>query len=331
MTAVDQVSVTRSPLDATLREAVTEGIITAEQADQIAILEAGRQVPGAGEAPRGGRLRPLVAEAVGYVGGALAMLAAFILAAEFWADLQPWARVALLAVAATGLLAAGVAARAERGPVDRLRGFLWMLSAAAVAGTVGVGLVEYTGLEGEPVTLAAGTAVVVYGGALWRARVAGLQQLVVLAGAVVALAAGLAVVDAALADWIGLAVWAVGVAWALLAWAGRIQPAAVGLAAGALLAVLAPATGAGAALGWLLGLGLVTAVGLAAASIPLRQMLPLALGIFGLVVYVPRIIFEYFEDTLGAPVSLLLTGIVLVAVAVVLARVRPGAGAGELR
>lgn len=309
----------------TLDEARARGIINDEQRRELVALGTGEPPPTAG-----GRLRPLVAEAIGYVGGALALVAALVLAEQFWADLRPWARVSLLGVSAASLLAAGMVARGPEGPLARLRGFLWALSAAAVGGTVGVGSSEYSRLTGEEIAFVVGLGVATYGTALWRIRVAGLQQLVVFAGLVTATLAGLAALDPSLASMMGVAAWGLGTAWALLAWAGWIRPLRTGVAAGAAAALLVPfVTSAAFGSGWTLALGLVTAAVLVALSVPLRQTFLLVLGVLGIFLYVPRIIFQYFGETLGAPVSLLLTGIVLVAVALTVARARQVEGGPE--
>ncbi|MDX1657582.1 MAG: hypothetical protein R3343_02065 [Nitriliruptorales bacterium] len=67
-----------------------------------------------------------------------------------------------------------------------------------------------------------------------------------------------------------------------------------------------------------------TAAGLVAASIPLRRTLLLGLGTAGLFVYVPRIVFTWFGDTLGPPVALFVTGVILMSIALALTRLQPG-------
>lgn len=300
-------------LAATLRTAVARGTITQEQARQIAAIETG---------PPAGWVRPLVAEALGYVGGALALLAAVILVQQFWADLPAWGRVTVMAATAVGLLLAGVLVRSQDGPLDRLRGFLWLLSAVAVGGTVAVTLLEYTGLRDAELMLVTGVTAAAYGVVLWWARTAALQQLIVFAAVLTALTAGIAVADPPWVDATGLAVWLVGVLWAAAAWATWIRPRRTGVLVGAAAAVLGPMTVPDDSYGWILVVGVATAAVLIAVSVPAHETALLGLGIVGVVIHVPRIVFLYFGDTLGAPVSLLITGVVLVAVALTVARTR---------
>ena len=303
----------------TLEAAVAHEIITEGQARDIESLEPVPAVPGPAA-----RLGPLVAEAVGYVGGALAVVAGFVLAGQYWEDLRPAARVAVLAIAAVATLGAGAFLRAVDGPLDRLRGVLWVLSAAAMGGTVGVALQEYTDLVGERIGVAAAVAAAAYGLVLWRLRVRALQQLVVAISVAVTVVAGMATLD--LDDFAGLALWSVGVAWLLLAWQGWIQPYLTGLLAGSAAALVGPSITPDDRYGWILVVGLLTAIALIGLSIPLRLTPLLGLGIFGIVSYVPRIIFQFFGDSLGAPLSLLLTGLVLVSAALAIARGGLGRG-----
>jgi hypothetical protein len=55
----------------------------------------------------------------------------------------------------------------------------------------------------------------------------------------------------------------------------------------------------------------------------------LVLSVTGLFGYVPAVVFAYFGSTLGAPVALLMTGILLVSLSVGLARMGPSGPAKE--
>ena len=67
----------------------------------------------------------MIAEVLGYVGGALAVVAALFLGAELWDELGPWPRVLLLGAVAVACLGAGAALGGRDGAPGRLGGFLW--------------------------------------------------------------------------------------------------------------------------------------------------------------------------------------------------------------
>lgn len=70
-------------------------------------------------------------------------------------------------------------------------------------------------------------------------------------------------------------------------------------------------------------LGLVAGLLLMAGSVWLRETVLLGLGVAGLFVYIPMTIFELFGESLGVPVALLITGLVLLAVVAATVRLRP--------
>jgi hypothetical protein len=59
-----------------------------------------------------------------------------------------------------------------------------------------------------------------------------------------------------------------------------------------------------------------------ALSVILNQTVLLGMGVAGLFVYIPATIFEVFGETLGVPVALLITGLILLGVVVVTVRLR---------
>ena len=67
---------------------------------------------------------------------------------------------------------------------------------------------------------------------------------------------------------------------------------------------------------------LLAALGLVAVSVRLSENVMLGLGVAGLFVYVPMLIFEWFGDSLGAVVALLISGLVLLGVVVGVVRYR---------
>jgi uncharacterized membrane protein len=118
------------PLRDLLDRAVAAGILSAAQATAVAALDA--------QPAAGARRGAVLAEVLGYVGGALAVVAALFLGAELWDELGPWPRVLLLAAVAVACLAGGAALGGRAGAPGRLGGFLWAAAVLAVAGTAGV-------------------------------------------------------------------------------------------------------------------------------------------------------------------------------------------------
>jgi uncharacterized membrane protein len=301
----------------TLERAVGLGLISHEQAAAILALE----VPGAVmPAAQGMRVRPVVAEALGYIGAVLTLVSAVIITSQFWADLRPGARVGLLAVATAALLAAGTPLEGGGRAAARLGSFLWALSAAGFAFCVTLVGHELLSLPADRTAALAAWSTTLFSGVLWLRRPRTLQQTACFIGVVSGAVATLMLIERSLASWAGLAVWALGLAWLLLAWGEVVRPAGVGYTLGSLAALAGPVgtrLGAGR---WELLIGLVTAGALVVASILVRRTLLLGLGVVGLFFYIPAAVFAFFGDTLGAPVALFVAGVGLVAISLLLPR-----------
>src|SRR5689334_24508797 len=102
---------TQPPLRDLLDRAVAAGVLTAEQAAAVAALD---------PPPAAVRRGAVLAEVLGYVGGALAVVAALFLGAELWAELGPWPRTLLLAAVAVACLVGGAALGDRDGAPGRL-------------------------------------------------------------------------------------------------------------------------------------------------------------------------------------------------------------------
>ena len=309
--------------DDLLERARADGIVSAEQVDRLRALASTPAPSG------GGRLRGWVAEAIGYVGAALVAVAGMLTVGQFWTELAPWAHVALTGLLAVVLLTAGAAVSGEPGtPLGRLGSVLWCSGVGAVLGTSALAATELAGLEDATsgvASFAPATAVAIV---LWWRRPRALQELAVLAGTLGTSTALLGMADVELGDWGGLLVWAIGVAWLALAWGEVVRPARTGRVVGAAVALIGPLMAFGASGRWGPVLGVVTAGALVAASVPARETVLLGLGVIGLFVFVPNLVLEYFGDELGAPMALLLSGVVLLGVALWIARSRRGTDGG---
>lgn len=211
----------RSAVDALLARWTAAGLITTDQAAALARYEAEAEptAPGARPVaarpaervgPSVSRRTPVVAEALGYLGGILAVTGLVLVVARYWPDMAAATRLALSGTGVVALLVAGQLVRPDRDPaLERLRGFAWASSTACAALFAGVLAADVFDAEArETITLAAAAAAVVESGLLWRRRRLPFQQLT-LFGAIAVLVGSLV---ALVADGgpVGIAVWVTG-------------------------------------------------------------------------------------------------------------------------
>jgi hypothetical protein len=261
---------------------IEAGLLTTDQRAAILAFEASP----AATAPRPPRPRriPALAEALGYLGGMLAVSGLALIVIDAWPDLTTGGRLAVSGLAAVGLLTAGRLAPEHRDPaLTRLRWFLWTAGTAAAALFVGVA-VDASDRADVTVALGAAATVAAVGGALWRGQDRPLQLLCFLGGT--AVTAGALVLEVASAGVAGLAVWGVGAALVLLGLVRRRTSApllvgGVGAIAAVVGAGMAAAEWEGRGLLFLVATGL-TLLGLAQArALRLDRAEQIALGVVG--------------------------------------------------
>lgn len=323
-----------------LREALerwTEaGLLTHEQSEAISRFETARP---AAEEPSSDRpetaasdRRSLGAEAVGYVGAALAIGAIAVLLGDVWDQLLVAGRVALVALLTVLLAAGGVALRGDdRPPLQRLT------SALFSGGVLGVGWCalilgeDVLRLRSEDVALMVGVAATAAAWPAYVTRRRALPQLTLLV-------AILATIGALFSRspippepfWGGLIIWAVGIAWLLLGVGRWIPPPRVAEIAGGIVGLLAIQVASfDDARRLALALALLTAGGLVMLAITSDRAHHLAVGAVALFVFVPQLVFELFGDAIGAPATLLVVGLLLVLLAVGLGRARRDVGSAS--
>jgi uncharacterized membrane protein YidH (DUF202 family) len=300
-------------LSARLGGWVELGLISERQATRILAVERGEAVGSA----RGSA--SLVAEALGYVGGVLILVAAGTLAGRFWSDLGTGAR--LTATFAAAALLVGVGAALPTGATTaggRLRTVVWLLAVVVLG--LGLGLLAdgVWRLQGDTVVLIAACGSGLCAGLLWWRHRTVVQQAAVVAALAVASAAAVAHLPSDGEPIAGLAVWGVGVAWLVLGWGGVVaNRAGADLLGGAVVVI-----GTTLCLGtdWGAILAVATAVALVAAGVGLRDLMLLGVGSVALLVDVPVVTDRWFPDALAAPLALLVIGVLLVVAAVWAAR-----------
>ena len=274
----------------------------------------------------------MIAEVLGYVGGALAVVAALFLGAELWDELGPWPRVLLLGAVAVACLGAGAALGGRDGAPGRLGGFLWAAAVIAVAATAGVAADDLAVAEPGTSALAAAVVALVVAAVLWWWRPA-----VLAAHRHVRRgrrdAAHRASTGSATARSTGAGRCCGASGWP--GWpprpspdrqhkpddgpAGIWTPAEPGWVLGALAVVVGPLFAQSGRAGWLV-VGSLGAAALVVVGVRTRNPWVAAVGIGGVFVSVPLAVAELFDARLGPLVGILAVGLALVAAAVVLTR-----------
>jgi hypothetical protein len=283
------------------------GLITDEQARR---MRADVPVPSG----RG----PLIVEGVGYLGATLVVTALVLLAEQYWTDLGDAGRLLIVGGATVVLGVAGAAVpRREDGWLVRLRALLWLACCGAVFGFLLLLSDDWFGWDVDTGVTVAAAGTLLCAAGFWALHphpvqhAATLVAVLVLAGWSVALLPDPGMLPA-------LAIWATGVAWALLAWGGWLPPELLGRWLGAATAAAGAAVVAGESWGSVLAVATIAA--LIAVAVTIRDQVLLVVAAVAALPIAPAVVGLWFPGVLGAVLALLLAGLLLVAAAVLLAR-----------
>jgi hypothetical protein len=297
---------------------VREGIISEEQGRRIlARPSVAAAHPASGS--------PLVAEALGYLGGVVVVVGGLLVGARYWAEIGVTARLVVLGMVALGLVLAGAAVPARLGAAaHRLRAVLWTASLAASAATLVVLAVDVIDLtsQGAALLASAGTAAI---GLLLHRRDSSFLLQVATGVAVLAAAGSATAVVVEPETTPGVAIWAVGAAWALLGWGEVLRPRRAVMAVGGLAMVIGSMFTIQHDAGVVATL--LTAGVLVVVSLVTRDPLVLAVGALGAFQVLPVAVSRWFPDSVVAPLVLVALGLGLVALAVLVVRRQPSRGA----
>ena len=270
---------------------------------------------------QGTRRISLLTEAVAYIGAVLILAGGIATVGQQWHSIPPWGRVGITAGAAVFFLLAGLIVRRVHEPaIQRLTDVVWFLSVAAAGWAVGVAAHDVYGNTAQVTALAVGIGVTVYAAALWLARRHALENFAVFAGLIVTICGTIVTIDSSPSPLaFALPLWGFGLAWVWLGWRRYVEPLWVTVPSGVMLALIAPSLAAGE-YGWVFAIGIATAAAAMAASVPLRNTPLLALGTLAMFGYVTGVVVRYFHQSLGVPGALAITGVLILGLAAVTAR-----------
>jgi hypothetical protein len=270
---------------------------------------------------QGTRRDSLLTEAVAYIGAILILAGGIAAVGQQWHNITGWGRVAVLAGAAVFFLLVGIIVRRVHQPaIQRLVDVAWFLSVAGVAGAVGFAGYDMYGNTAAVTALAVGVGITLYSAALWLVRQHALQNFALFTGLIVTICGVIFTADNSPPSLpFALALWVFGLAWVGLGWRRYIEPLWVTVPSGVILALIAPSIAAGEH-GWVYAIGIATAAAAMAASVPLRNTPLLALGTLAMFGYVTSVVVRYFHESLGVPGALAITGVLILGLATVTAR-----------
>ncbi len=310
----------------------------ARQRGLLSAGPAGTAGPAGQEAP-GKRHISLLTEAVAYIGAILVLAGGAAAIGQRWGSLGGWGRAGVFAGVAVFFFLVGFAVRKVREPaLQRLTGVAWFLSVAGVCGTTGFLMSDVIGNQ-DAMLLAVGLTATVYAAVLWLVRRAALQNFALFLALVLTIIGAISAIDKSAPSLpYSIALWVFGLAWAVLGWQRYAEPMWVTVPSGAVLALVAPSVAAGE-FSWVYAIGIVTAGAAMAISVRLRNTPLLAAGTLAMFGYVTAAVIHFFHRSLGVPAALAITGVLVIGLALVSARLirvtrppthgEPGAGEPE--
>lgn len=274
--------------------------------------------------------RPGALEAILYLGVIVASVGAIFLVGQNWEELDPWARISALAVPGVLAVLAGWALRtSDEPPLVRAGQFAWLVAVALLAGAVIVGAREAAGgtevsdAESRNALMAAGLAALALAVVLWAFSPSNPQTLAI-GGSVIFLAQVTGNwpddFDPMLAGLVLFALGAVGLGAAVLGW---FEPRPLGrILFGVLMAAGPYQAGLEGNVPWAEFSAFAAGGGLIALGVARGYFGLTVAGVGVLFVALVTYVFEHFEDDIGAPVALMVSGGVVVAGVLLLVQFR---------
>jgi hypothetical protein len=264
----------------------------------------------------------LLTEAMAYVGAILVLAGGGAAIGQRWDDMSDWGHVGVFTGAALFFFIVGaLLVRVRDAAVQRLIGVVWLLSSVGVAAAVSLTASGVYDVSDRLTPLIVGLATAAYSAVLWFVHRGALQNLALFAASVLSICGVIVAVAGNNPPPLpfALALWAFGIAWATLGWLRLAEPMWAALPLGTALALQAPSI-AVADHGWLYAIGVITSAVVMAVSVPTRNPVFLGLGTVAAFAYVTATVLRYFGHQLGTPATLAITGVLIITLAVISAR-----------
>jgi len=275
----------------------------------------------AAEQPSAGRVWLLV-EALTLIGGGFLLAGGSIAASERWPDISDWGHVAIFLGASALFLGIGLRMRGITQPAaQRVIGLVWLSCSGCAAAATGIAVHDVYQGNVAVTTVACGATIAACSGALWLAFRHEWQMAGLFAGLTITLCGAILTIATHAGVWlvIALGMWALGLGWSVLGiW--YPDPLWTSVPLGNALALLAPAFAVWSH-GWVFAVGIATAAAAMAISIGLRNSLLLSAGAVCLAGYITAAVARYYRMLFGLPVTLAISGIVVLGIAVATARI----------
>jgi hypothetical protein len=277
------------------------------------------------ENPQDRRRVSLLTEGVAYFGATLVLAGGGVAVGQEWGHVTAWGHVAIFAGAALLFLVTGlVVLRVTEPAIQRMIGVVWFLSAGCAGAAAGVAAHGVAAGPGATTALVTGVVVMAYSAILWLVRRRELQLVAMFAGLTITVCAAIIAIAGSAGPWlaVGLGLWALGIGWVTVGWQYP-QPLWSTVPLGTVIALVGPGFAVWSH-GWVFLIGIATAAAAMAASIRVRNTTLLATGTLALFGYLISAVVRYFHQSLGLPATLAACGVLLLAMAVIMARMRRG-------
>ena len=277
--------------------------------------------------PQDRRRVSLMTEGVAYFGATLVLAGGGVAVGQVWSDFTDWGHVGIFASTGLFFLAAGLAVlRISEPAIDRMIGVVWFISAGCAGAAAGIAALDAFGASGAVTTFVIGMAISVYSAMLWIVRRRELQLVALFAGLTIAVCAAIIMIagDAGPRLAIALGLWAFGIGWVIVGWQYP-QPLWSTMPLAIVIALIGPSLAVWSH-GWVFAIGTITAAVAMAVSVRVRSTTLLVAGTFTLFGYTGAAVVRYYHQSLGLPTTQAICGVLLVGLAVIMARVRSSTG-----